>query len=67
MLTKAEDFAKDILVDKFNMKHAVIDLIINLAIKNLAPQTLIDLGKKYGFEVTIIEAVKADGITIEEH
>ncbi|HHT50426.1 MAG TPA: bifunctional riboflavin kinase/FAD synthetase [Eubacteriaceae bacterium] len=65
MLTKAEDFVKDILVDKFNMKHAVIGFNYKFGYKESGtPQTLIDLGKKYGFEVTIIEAVKADGITI---
>jgi riboflavin kinase/FMN adenylyltransferase len=65
MITTPEEFVKNILVDKFDVKHVVIGFNYRFGYKELGtPDILIKLGKKYGFDVTIIEPVKVKDTTI---
>lgn len=65
MITKPEEFVKKVLIDKFNIKHVVIGFNYRFGYKELGtPDILINLGKKYGFDVTIIDPVKVNDTTI---
>lgn len=65
MNEKPEEFVKNILVDKFNAKHIVVGFNYKFGYKGMGTSnTLIELGKKYNFEVTIIEPVKINDQTV---
>lgn len=53
-----ETFIKDILVKVLNVKHVVVGFNYKFGYKGTGnSDTLVELGKKHGFEVTIIEPV----------
>lgn len=59
-----EEFVKDILVDKFNIKVAVIGENGRFGRKSSGnAEKLKEFGKEYGFEVFVVEPIILDGIT----
>ena len=65
MNEKPEEFVKNILVDKFNARHIVVGFNYKFGYKGMGtPNTLIELGKKYNFEVTIIQPIKINDQTV---
>lgn len=65
MNEKPEEFVKNILVDKFNARHIVVGFNYKFGYKGMGtPNILIELGKKYNFEVTIIQPVKINDQTV---
>lgn len=60
-----EDFVKEILIKKLNMKTAVCGSDFRFA-KNAAgdSDTLKKLGEKYGFDVIVVEPLCVDGTTV---
>lgn len=61
----AENFAKDILVSRFNAKSVVVGYNYRFGIKGEGNAYLLkEYGKKYGFNVIIVEAVEIEGHTV---
>ncbi len=59
-----EEFVKEILIDKFNIKAAVIGANGKFGKGSQGTaQMLKQLGERYGFEVLVVEPVVIDGIT----
>lgn len=59
----AEDFVKEILVDKFNVSAVVIGQDGRFGNNGKGDAKLLsDLGKTYGFSVHIVESVKVSGV-----
>ena len=60
-----EDFAKNLLAEGLNIKHAVCGFNYSFGYKAMGHnEDLIEFGKKYGFETTVIEPVQIDGLTV---
>jgi riboflavin kinase/FMN adenylyltransferase len=58
----AEDFVKEILVDKIGMKELVIGYDTNFGSDQKGDKAHLDiLGLKYGFTVTMVEPLEIDG------
>ena len=58
-----EEFVKEILIDKFNIKAVVIGTNGRFGKKSAGTaETLCELGKKYGFEVLVVEPLVIDDI-----
>lgn len=61
MKLTAEEFVKDVIVDKMNSKLIVVGFDYKFGHKALGnSETLLDLGRKYDIEVNIIEAIQSD-------
>lgn len=61
----AEDFIKDILVDKLNVGRIVVGDDCTFGYKALGtPELLTELGDKYGYETDVIEKLKYNGQVI---
>lgn len=61
----AEDFVKDILISRFNVKSVVVGYNYRFGIKGEGTaSSLKEYGKKYGFNVTVVEAVEIEGHTV---
>lgn len=59
MKLSAEEFVKDIIIDKMNSKLLVVGFDYRFGYNALGnSQTLLELGKKYDIEVEIIEAIQ---------
>ena len=57
-----EEFVKNILVEKFNIKHAVCGFNYRFGKNGMGnTNTLCELGKKYGFTVEICNEITLDG------
>lgn len=64
MKLSCENFVK-MLVEKFNLRCAVAGFHYSFGYKGMGDcRLLCELGKKYGFEVIIIDAVKYEGILV---
>lgn len=65
MKSSPEIFVKKFLVKNLHMKHAVCGFNYNFGYKaEGTPVLLEELGKEYGYEVTIIPELKVDGLTV---
>lgn len=61
MLLSAEEFVKDIIIDKMNSKLIVVGFDYKFGHKALGnSETLLKLGKKYDVEVKVIDAIQSD-------
>jgi riboflavin kinase/FMN adenylyltransferase len=61
----AEAFVKDILISRFNVKSVVVGYNYRFGIKGEGTaSSLKEYGKKYGFNVIIVEAVEIEGHTV---
>ena len=60
-----ERFAKEILVEDLKAKHAICGYNNTFGYKGEGhPEDLIRFGKKYGFEVTVMDEVDVDGVSV---
>lgn len=60
-----EDFVKDILVSRFNVKSVVVGYNYRYGIKGEGTAaSLKEYGEKYGFNVIIVDAVEVNGHTV---
>ncbi|MCG8500347.1 MAG: bifunctional riboflavin kinase/FAD synthetase [Firmicutes bacterium] len=65
MKMSAEDFVKHILVQSFNVKLAVVGFHYHFGYKGTGDaESLKVLGKKYGFEVQVVDPVKLEGTIV---
>ncbi len=65
MKMSPENFVQEILVEKLNTQHVIVGFNYTFGYRGTGtPDILMKLGRKYGFEVTIIEPVQVDHVTI---
>lgn len=61
----AENFVREILVERFRVKSVVVGYNYRFGIKGEGnPEILRQLGEKYGFRVNVVEAVEVNGHTV---
>jgi riboflavin kinase/FMN adenylyltransferase len=60
-----EDFVKDILLKRFNVKHVTVGFHYRFGYKSAGtPETLKQMGQKYGFDVEVVAPVKLGDIIV---
>lgn len=65
MLLSAEEFVKDIIIDKMNSKLIVVGFDYKFGHKALGnSKTMLKLGEKYDIEVKVIEAIQSNEVII---